>query len=588
MRYSRRRIEEPLPAGNGTNAAAGGQGAVPGMAGNIPGDAARQPPQPPAGIPENQPRPTAGNIGRQPNEANQAQMREPLRFEGFYLQAGSFVPWIGGPLLPRDPTQGYQPLARQVLSAQQQQQQNRQRQPIPPTSVGINDLSMPMRPPTSTNPASPTVQAPPTLFTTAAPLQPTPTTTIPPPTTTSDTPQNDAKNSVADDEVTSSDSSSSDGEVAESIAKRRQMMLDAALQRQSRQSPAPPSSGIFGIPPIQLSSTTPLSGHTSRPPSKSSFEQFFAIPNKNTSEARPTVPYDLSNPDKSGTNLPRQMSSQYSIRYDAPSFIPLFHTFHLQHYGPAAGPSKQWPMQQTFTSARTAPLTPSIAPINLAQPQPNPSQQTPASIATKRPWTLSRNTTPQTGDIPIQTQATSVFGLSQLRPSSAQPLSDAKPAIPTSQETSLQELDSITRQQVEARIKVLENVKRVAQQCIDELLTVRDPSVGLTGDMRPKKPEIEVLDKPESSTVAVAPEPAALVSDVTPASIVSPTSDASILSESTLNPLATTLSTTQNPHLLPEGAIPSVTPKEEVDPLSVEYKGSNAENNTRQTEEDDS
>jgi hypothetical protein len=92
---------------------------------------------------------------------------------------------------------------------------------------------------------------------------------------------------------------------------------------------------------------------------------------------------------------------------------------------------------------------------------------------------------------------------SLLRASSSLTPRDIKREASPTQELSLRQLDSITRQLVEERLRVLENVKRITQQCIDDLSAVRGSAVGLES-LRPSQTLSKPLTDQESGSLESA------------------------------------------------------------------------------------
>ncbi|KAG8795579.1 E3 ubiquitin-protein ligase hrd1, partial [Serendipita sp. 399] len=195
----RRKVDETLPRAPGPAGAAGGQPGAPGNNG------ARDAGRPGADVgganpgavrrPGNNP-----GTGAAPTDTP-TQMKEPLKFEGFYLQANCFVPWAGGPVLPRDPTQPFPP------QRQPAQLQRHRQYPGPPSASPTPTVQSPSQP---TQPLAPFGAGLANAATTAS---------IPEPV--------DLKNS--DEEDTSSDDSTT--QLIGSIQERRRIAAEAALKR---------------------------------------------------------------------------------------------------------------------------------------------------------------------------------------------------------------------------------------------------------------------------------------------------------------------------------------------------------------------
>ena len=189
------------------------------------GDAARQQPNVPGA--NGQRRAVAnGANGAQPTETGAlVPMREPLRFEGFYLQPGAFVPWVGGQVLARDPTQPNYTMPRGF----QQQQQRPRHTPVPSTSTGVVN---PAAPTVSVAPTPPAIISPPPMSASASGSfvwPPTQTTIAPLPANPVPKTQPDPKAKASEDEETSSTSDSDAGDM--SLEEKLRMAHEAVMKR---------------------------------------------------------------------------------------------------------------------------------------------------------------------------------------------------------------------------------------------------------------------------------------------------------------------------------------------------------------------
>ena len=485
--FSRRRVDEAQP-----RAPAGAPNPAGGLAGgggrNNGPDAARQPPG--AGA--------AGNIRRAagnptgtggPADGAAVPLREPLKFEGFSLLPGAFVPWAGGAILPRDPTTPLPGPARQNAGPQQ-----RTRPPnMAPSTLGA---SMATAPSTPSHTATPSAS---TLFNVGPPTQiVTPTGSTVPAAEGSST----TKSSVSEDEETSSESSIS--EIGNSVEERRRIAAEAALKRNqaiaARTLPSTPSTPT----PTQRPAASPFSRASFPRPQDAEqaeeFRRYFATTAELTS---PTPTLKASTPSHPSRAANPTNVGQYHVRPDAPAFIPLFYNFHQPLTGSYLGPTRAWPTLPPNGTTQTLPL-----------PQPNPLAQYshPTTSSTHPPspnpgmirgGTFPRPSTPT--HIPLQHHSQpGPSGLSHQRGSISFRPGEMKRESSPSQELTAQQLDVITRLQVEERLRVLENVKRMTQQCIDDLLSVRG-TMPAVDSLRARSTDTRSNAASESSSVLELP-----------------------------------------------------------------------------------
>ena len=329
-------------------------------------------------------------------------LREPRRFEGFYLMPSAYAQWGGGALLPRDPTQpAFVPQVPQSAT---------QRTTQLPYGPGAFTLPQPyapnLQPPdpsrgTEANislPPTPAVHStqPPASFSWQPVRPPTPYLNAAP----------DSSSSRRSSMSTSSGSSpSSEGDVSapstptektsaanEDAAERQRVMMEAAERRRyparqgttrrlpsiSLPSPASlgfqerpiaspsksifapdkaqtngqgaaaskhPRSSLFTAPspaPTKAATPTPTTPSTSTPSTSISTNE------KQTSPATIVLPgsVPVASPQGAGAGIRSlfggMTGEQYGVRTDAPSFIPLYNNFTPQPaYGPA-GPMQPW------------------------------------------------------------------------------------------------------------------------------------------------------------------------------------------------------------------------------------------------------
>ncbi|KAG8817963.1 hypothetical protein FRC17_011019 [Serendipita sp. 399] len=193
------------------------------------------------------------------------------------------------------------------------------------------------------------------------------------------------------------------------------------------------------------------------------------MPDHNGRDGSPTprtpIPFGAQSRSSAG------ISGQYNVRSDAPSFIPLFHNFHLLQQGPTIAPVKAWPLQGASQSqdGSTQTLTlPSSNSLLQFVPQ-TATSPTPGSGSRA---TFGRPSTPSPlGMQQFLQQQAGTSNLSHTRYTPSPLHREARREESPAQET--ERLDILTRLQVQERLKILENVKRLTQHCIDELLLVR-------------------------------------------------------------------------------------------------------------------
>ena len=517
---------------------------------NQPIDAANpRPPVPGHAQPNN--RGGAAN-GAQPTEVAQGQVREPLRFEGFYLQAGAFVPWVGGPLLARDPTQPNVPHRHPPVP------QRSRHSTAPPTQMPA--------PPTSA-PPSVALQSPPVASAASTtPFTWPPTTSTPPASSPQlvEKPPTDEKPKAVEDDDDDDTTSNSSTEVVLSAEERRRTISEAALRRtlngpyQSLSS----RTGGSGTPVVPLtSSATPLPTPTTAPLlSQSSTAAADASPMRTLTEREkaygkyfvmpteaPGIPADGSQLAKPmGFLASRQsiatapLTGEYNVRQDAPSFVPLFHSFHLPHYSATVGPSRPWPLQKPGAVTQTLTLP------GQATPQPNVHVSTPLQVHGNTLNTLRTSPYPlrvmPQSPSSLQLQHHHAIGNMQPRPESLLSRGSFKRESSPSQELTTQQLDAITRAQVEERLRVLENVKRMTQQCIDELMVVRGAMPNLEV-IRPRTEEPRPTIQPQS----------VLVADMTSSTPIRPASTSTLLPVDPVKPIV-------EPEIILAAAAPATAP----------------------------
>jgi hypothetical protein len=507
------------------------------------GDAARQQPNVPGGA--NGQRRAVANGAQPTDTAAPVLMREPLRFEGFYLQPGAFVPWVGGQLLARDPTQPNYAIPRGFQQHQQQQQRPRHT-PIPSTSTGFVN---PATATASVAPTPPAVTSPPMSASAAGSFMWPPTQTTIAPLAAKTQPDPTAK--ASEDEGTSSDSSSDAGDI--SLEERRRMAQEAVMKRlQSMQSIGARGAGAAGT------STKPtLSAGNNLLANERAYSKFFAIPSDASAAdgAKPTFTFAVPRPSTTATVA----SGQYNVRHDAPSFIPLFHMFHQQQYGPVIGTSRPWPMQQATLPTQTLPFPAQNMPTISSQFS-QPPQVHATGVHRRPPSTRIHS------NKPLMSPQANPPSLPQQRSNVSLPLRDLQRDPSPSQELSLQQLDAITRNQVEERLKILENVKRMTQQCIDELMTVRGTMPGAmtrasSTDTRPVV-EQEVTILTESLTV---PPPLEIVAPAIETGLT-PDVAVPVLAPPSISPLV------EDPLTLHESSTAGDMPKEEPQTPSLELE----------------
>lgn len=487
-------MDEQQGRAPGANGAAGVAGALPG---NIVGDDVVRHQANAAGAANGQRRGAVNApTGAQPTETPVA-MREPLRFEGFYLQPGAFVPWVGGPLLPRDPTNPHsQPLSRSGFPQSQQQSQRPRHTPVSSANLGFANAAA-----SSAAPTPPPVQSPPPSSTTtgaswAALTQASTPTRAPasnsaPAPIVSKTP-NDTKAKSSDSENQEEATSSDDfSDVAEASTQARRRLMAEAIQRRlnvnSSRSDAAWSngSGRTGMETIERAMEKAQAKYFTNP----------SDPSKAESSSRVSPLSPAPSLTRQATSTASAFPAQYHVRQDAPSFIPLYHAFHQQHYGPIIGTSRPWPLQRKTSPTEALPFPmPSLPTMASQFPQPQ-QYLLPGSLA-GTPRKFVRPSTPQ--------HPSSLSNASRQRSNSGMtPQRDVRREPSPSQDLSLQQLDQITRMQVEERLRVLENVKRMTQQCIEELMAVRGtmPPMTRTKSTEPRPPAEDVLAISESSTL---------------------------------------------------------------------------------------
>ncbi|CAG7853977.1 SubName: Full=Related to HRD1-involved in degradation of Hmg2p {ECO:0000313/EMBL:CCA67181.1} [Serendipita indica DSM 11827] len=480
----RRRVDEAQPrAPGGTQNPAGGQA---GAARNNGLDAARQPPA--AGGAAGNPRRAANNPAAAggPADAAVPPLREPLRFEGFFLMPGAFIPWLGGPILVRDPTAPLPPPARPNAGPQQ-----RTRPPnVAPSNLGASVTTAPSTPSHTATPSTSTVFNIGTPSQLAASNAPAPSTEGSSSTT---------KSSVSEDDDTSSESSTS--EVGTSIEERRRIAAEAALRRNqainSRGLPSTPSTPT----PTQRPAASPFSRASfPRPQETEQAEEYRRYFATSVDLSSPTMKANVPLHPSRVANSPNL--GQYHIRPDAPAFVPLFHNFHQPLAGSYVGPTKPWPTLTANGGTQTLPF-----------PQPNSlSQYTHATAGITHPpspspgmirgGTFPRPSTPT--HLPLHHSQPGPSGLSHQRGSISFRPGEMKRESSPSQELTTQQLDIITRLQVEERLKVLENVKRMTQQCIDDLLAVRG-TIPAVDSLRARSTDTRSTAASESSGVSELP-----------------------------------------------------------------------------------
>ncbi|KAG8855911.1 hypothetical protein FRB91_001581, partial [Serendipita sp. 411] len=439
----RRKVDETLPRTPGPAGAGGG--AQPGNNGGR--DAARPGADAGGGAAQGAQRRPGNNAGIGPAPTDTpAHLKEPLKFEGFYLQPNCFVPWTGGPVLLRDPTQpGPQ---RQPVPLQQRQRQY----PGPPSTA-----------------PTPTIQSPPPATQTLAPFGAGLTNAV----TATSAPEpvgyRDIKGS--DEEDTSSDDSTS--QVLGSIQERRRIASEAALRRHQAGRTSTPTTPTQS----QRTSTAPLNASTV--PGTSDLNQmlernlnkyFASVPDPTTRGGSPTSRPPLT---FGGQSRSSGVSGQYNVRPDSPSFIPLFHNFHIPQQGPTVAPVKVWPSQPASQNqdshTQTLSLPSSSTLLQFALPSvTSPPPNAPGSSGRA---TFGRPSTPSPLGMQQFMQQSGPSNLSHTRYTPSPLHREARREDSPLQEA--ERLDILTRLQVEERLKVLENVKRLTQLCIDELTAVR-------------------------------------------------------------------------------------------------------------------
>ena len=492
---SRQRVDDKLARANvDANRAGAGVGGN-----NQGGDAAPQPGVAGVAQPNNR-RPATNGLPRaQVIETGQGHMREPLRFEGFYLQAGAFVPWVGGPLLARDPTQTGIPHRHTTTS-------QRVRHPAAPSAH--------VHPPTPSVSAAPVISSTPSASSVWPPS--TPTLSTP----SAQKPSSEAKPKM-EDEDSDGDSDSSVG-VAPPVEERRRILAEAALQRTASSSQQRPGASIAASLPTPTATAVPAhitpstaagDGNIARSLAEReiAYRKYFAPPTESlsmsTDGTAPTPsakPMSFLAPRHSIANTP--LSGDYNVRSDAPSFIPLFHSFHLPHYSAAAGQPRPWPLQKVGLPTQTLPLpgqtasqtsVPLVPPLQTHASALNPIRMAPypARVAPQSPSSVHLQQQHPPANTPLRPDTLFLRGNIKREPS-------------PSQELSAQQLDVITRLQVEERLRVLENVKRMTQQCIDELLAVRGSIPSLEA-VRPHAQESKLVVEPQSIFITETSPPSA-------------------------------------------------------------------------------
>lgn len=386
----------------------GGHGQQPAQAGHVPPIAGA--PQPGAGRPPVNAIPGAHVFLAGAADARQVvvqpapdiPLREPRRFEGFYLMPNAFAQWGGGALLPRDPTQpAFVPQVPQPAA---------QRTPQLPYGPGAFTLPQPYTPShqssdpsrgTEVNinlPSTPVAQSTqPSASLSWQPVRPpTPRLNTAPDTSNSrrSSISTSSGSPLSSEEEVSALSTSTEKTPAanEDLVERRQAVMEAALRRRypgrqgaprrstsiSLPSPASlgfqerpiasPSKSIFTTDKPQTNGQEAATSNQPRPsvftasswtsakaatpaptvPATSTPNTSTITNEKQTSSATIVLPgsVSLSNPQGVGSSVRSlfggMTGEQYGVRMDAPSFIPLYNNFTPQPaYGPA-GPMQPW------------------------------------------------------------------------------------------------------------------------------------------------------------------------------------------------------------------------------------------------------
>jgi hypothetical protein len=366
-------------------------------------------------------------------------LREPRRFEGFYLMPNAYAQWGGGALLPRDPTQpSFVPQVPQPTA---------QRNPQLPYGPGAFTLPQSYAPNLQTPDPSRGTEANINLPPTPVAHSTQPHTSLSWQPVRPPTPHlNDTSSSRRSSMSTSSGSSSSSEreDFAPStptekapaanediVEERRRAATEAALRRHytarhgipgrspsiSLPSPASlgfqerpiasPSKSIFTSDKPQTngqeaaasnqprsslftaSSSTAPKASTSTPTTPTTSQSTSTITNeKQTSAATIVLPGSVSaaTPQGSGASIRSlfggMTGEQYGVRTDAPSFIPLYNNFTPQPaYGPA-GPMQSWAHRPSLAGQ----------PVTQAQTiranSPYPSQFNTPTVPSQQPVTL--------------------------------------------------------------------------------------------------------------------------------------------------------------------------------------------------------
>ena len=456
----------------------GGHGQQPAQAGHVPPIAGVPPPgaAPGAGRPPANAIPGAHVFLAGAADARQVvvqpapdiPLREPRRFEGFYLMPNAYAQWGGGALLPRDPTQ--------PAFAPQVPQPTAQRTSQLPYGPGAFTLPQPYSPNLqSSDPSRGTeanINLPPTPVaqsTQSSPSlswqpvrPPTPRLNVAPDTSNSrrssiSTPS--GSSSSSEEEVSALSTSTDKAPAAdEDVVDRRRAAMEAALRRRypsrqgtSRRStsislPSPASLGFQERPIASPSKsiftsdkpqTNGQEAATSNQPRSSVFTASASTSAKATTPT-PTTP-GTSTPKTSTITNEKQTSSativlpgsvpvaspqgvgasvrslfggmtgeQYGVRTDAPSFIPLYNNFTPQPaYGPA-GPMQAWAHRPSLAGQPTTTQAQTIRANSPYTPQFNtpivPSQHT-VTLPPSRPAAPSVNQIASTPSLPTPSSA---------------------------------------------------------------------------------------------------------------------------------------------------------------------------------------
>jgi len=455
----------------------GGHGQQPIQAGHVPPIAGA--PQPGAGRPPANAIPGAHVFLAGAADARQVvvqpapdiPLREPRRFEGFYLMPNAYAQWGGGALLPRDPTQpAFVPQVPQPAA---------QRTPQLPYGPGAFTLPQPyasnLQSPDPSRGTEANINLPPTPA--AQSIQPSTSLSwqpVRPPTPRLNAAPDTSNSRRSSISTSSGSSSSSEGEVPapststekgpaanEDVVERRQAAMEAVLRRRhagrqgaprrsasiSLPSPASlgfqerpiasPSKSIFTSDKPQTtgqeaatsnqprssvfiaSSSTSAKAATPTPttPATSTPSTSTITNEKQTSSATIILPgsVPVASPQSAGASVRSlfggMTGEQYGVRTDAPSFIPLYNNFTPQPaYGPA-GPMQPWAHRPSLAGQPATTQAQTIRANSPYPPQFNipvvPSQHT-VTLPPSRPAAPSVSQITSTSSLPTPSRPQSM------------------------------------------------------------------------------------------------------------------------------------------------------------------------------------